>query len=211
MSCSVGRYPDSSFENIGCYFKQYMQHLYETSQKLDLTQLEAAADIVVEAMTKRRIVYSCGNGGSASIASHLKCDFLKGAATGTDLQPRIEALSDPIALITAIGNDIGYDEIFSFQLRYLLEPGDVVLAVSSSGSSPNVVKALQLAKSKGNKSILFSGFDGGAGSKIADVTVYYPFANYGIVEDLHQSTMHIMAQYIRLRHLPEDVIQRVKF
>ena len=91
-------------------------------------------------------VFSCGNGGSAAIANHLQCDHLKGVRTGTDLTPRVVSLSSNIELITAISNDIGYEDVFTYQLQSQSQPGDVLIAISSSGRSPNIARALDVGQ-----------------------------------------------------------------
>ena len=102
-------------------------------------------------------------------------------------------------LITAIGNDISYEEIFRQQLVYYLQPGDAVLLVSSSGNSPNVVRACQYAKERGAPTIAFVGFKGGELKRIADYVVHVEIENYGIAEDTHQSFMHVLTQYLKLK------------
>jgi len=122
-------------------------------------------------------VYSCGNGGSAAIANHLQCDFLKGAQTDTELLPRVVSLSSHLELITAIANDIAYDEVFAYQLRTLARPGDVLLTISSSGNSENIVRAVQWARDNRVGSIALTGFDGGRSATLAD-----PFAQLALPE-----------------------------
>ena len=105
--------------------------------------------------------------------------------------------------MTAIANDIGYDEIFSYQLVSLARPGDVLIAITSSGESPNIVKALEAAKASRVRTIAMTGFKGGRAAEMADITLHVDAHNYGVIEDAHQSLMHILAQYVRHRHLEE--------
>jgi phosphoheptose isomerase len=156
-------------------------------------------------------LYVCGNGGSASISNHLACDHSKGAQTDTDLRPKVVSLSTNMETITAIANDISYDEIFVYQLRTLAEKGDVLLTISSSGDSENVVRAAQWAKENGLDVISFTGFEGGRTAELATVNLHVDGDNYGVVEDVHQGLMHILAQYIRLGRMEEAVIRERKF
>jgi phosphoheptose isomerase len=165
--------------------------------------IEDAANLIEATIKSDGIIYVCGNGGSAAIANHLVCDCQKGISTNTNLMPRIVSLASNVPIITAIANDIGYEDIFSHQLKNFIRPNDILLTISSSGNSPNVKNAIVLAQEKGNKVISFCGFDGGY-SKKADVCVHVQEDNYGIVEDCHQSVMHMIAQNIRYKNLVND-------
>ncbi len=114
-------------------------------------------------------------------------------------------------MITAIANDISYDEIFVYQLQTLAEPGDVLLTVSSSGDSENVVRAAQWAKDQGLEVIAFTGFEGGRTAKLATINLHVSGDNYGVVEDTHQGLMHILAQFIRQNRMDESMIRERKF
>lgn len=208
----VHLFPQKSYQNIQDYYQDYLRTLVEIGTSLDLVQLDQAAKILAEAMRGRKCIYTCGNGGSAAIANHFQVDYSKGIATHTELEPKVFSLSGEMSTLSAIANDIGYDEVFSYQLERKLEPGDVVLAISSSGNSPNIVRALEVARKKGNATILLSGFEGGKAKEHSDVCIYYPVANYGVVEDLHHVSMHILAQFIRMNHLqPEQKIDSMRF
>ena len=116
-------------------------------------------------------IFSCGNGGSASIANHMQCDHVKGIRTTTDLSPHVFSLSSNVELLTAIANDTGYEDIFVYQLQSQSEPGDVLVAVSSSGRSPNIVQAFTWARDHGLRTIAVTGFDGGA-ARVAEISVH---------------------------------------
>ena len=178
---------------------------------IDLTEVDRAAQILLEAYTRRACVFACGNGGSAAIANHLQCDHLKGVRTETDLSPRVVSLSTSMELLTAIANDIGYEEVFAYQMQSQSRPGDVLVAVSSSGGSPNIVRALQWARDHDVRTIALTGFQGGEARRIAEVAVHVASTNYGIVEDLHQTVMHAMAQYIRQSRMTADAIATTTF
>jgi phosphoheptose isomerase len=194
-------FPERLYENAGHYCDQYFNLMSGAAARIDRTQLQRAAQLIEHAARHQATIFACGNGGSAAIANHLACDCLKGIRADTGLKPRVISLSAGIELITAIANDMSFEEIFSFQLESLAKPGDVVMAISSSGRSPNIVKALSWAKENGLDSISMTGFDGGPAASIADVNLHVQAENYGIVEDLHQSLMHMLAQYVRHRNL----------
>ena len=175
-------------------------------RRIEPAALDRAAAILLEAYTSGAAVFSCGNGGSASIANHLQCDHVKGVRTTTDLAPRVVSLSTNVELLTAIANDMGYEDVFVYQLQSQSAPGDVLIAVSSSGRSPNIVRALTWARDHGLRTIALTGFDGGAARTVAEVTIHVDGANYGIVEDLHQAIMHALAQYIRQSRMTADAI-----
>ena len=137
-----------------------------------------------------------GNGGSAAIADHLCCDLVKG--THVDGHPTIEvgSLTSNVALYSAIANDFGFENVFSTQIKFLGKEGDVLIAISSSGNSANIIQAVESAHALGMTSIGLSGFKGGPLKENAHIPLHVDAQNYGIVEDAHQSMMHILAQFI---------------
>jgi D-sedoheptulose 7-phosphate isomerase/D-glycero-D-manno-heptose 1,7-bisphosphate phosphatase len=156
-------------------------------------------------------VFSCGNGGSASIANHLQCDHTKNIGKSTDLLPRVLSLSVNVEVLTAIANDHAYQDVFTHQLRSQARPGDVLVAVSSSGRSANIVTALRWARDHGLHTIALTGFDGGEARTTADVCVHVDGTNYGVIEDLHQTIMHALAQYIRQSRMTPAAISSSVF
>ena len=161
---------------------------------------------LLEAYMRGARMFSCGNGGSASIANHVQCDHVKGVRTTTDLTPQVLSLSTNVELLTAIANDLGYENVFVYQLQSQSGPGDVLMAVSSSGRSANIVRALEWARDHGLRTIAITGFDGGAARAVAEVSLHVECTNYGIVEDLHQAIMHALAQYVRHSRMTADAI-----
>ncbi len=140
------------------------------------------------------------------------CDCVKGIRTDSTLKPQVVSLSSNIEIITAIGNDIGYDQIFRFQLESLAHPGDLLIVISSSGGSPNIVTALEWAKENGVTSIAMTGFSGGKSRELADISLHAEADNYGIIEDLHQSLMHLLAQYTRQKQITDPArLPEIKF
>lgn len=204
-------FPGSKFGDAGSYAIAYFSKIKDAAATTDMEKLRQAANILSKVYSDGGMVYSCGNGGSAAIANHLVCDHCKLVQSDTNLTPRIVSLSATIEMITAIGNDISFDEIFVYQLRSLAKPGDALITISSSGDSENIVRATRWAKENGLSVISMTGFSGGRSAEIADVNLHIAADNYGIIEDVHQSLMHILAQYIRQAHMDEDLINQRKF
>ena len=204
-------FPGSKFGDAGSYAIAYFSKIKDAAATTDMEKLRQAANILSKVYSDGGMVYSCGNGGSAAIANHLVCDHCKLVQSDTNLTPRIVSLSTTIEMITAIGNDISFDEIFLYQLRSLAKPGDALITISSSGDSENIVRATRWAKENGLSVISMTGFSGGRSAEIADVNLHIAADNYGIIEAVHQSLMHILAQYIRQAHMDEDLINQRKF
>jgi len=205
-------FPDERISDAGSFANAYFQQLAAAAATVESSAVEAAARLIESRSRDDKMIFSCGNGGSAAIANHLICDCLKGVRTGSTLHPRVHSLSASIETITAVGNDIGYDDIFVYQLESLSKPGDVLIAISSSGESPNIVKALTRAREMDVATIAMTGFSGGAAASIAGISLHVQGQNYGIVEDIHQSLMHILAQHLRYMHLEdESALGRIKF
>jgi phosphoheptose isomerase len=125
---------------------------------------------------------------------------------GTDLTTRVFSLSTNIELFSAIANDHGYEAVFEYQLQSMARPGDVLLAVTSSGRSPNILRALEWANAHGMRTIALTGFSGGGARELAAVPVHVDSDNYGVVEDAHQACMHLLAQYVRQSRMPADAV-----
>ncbi|MEK9672138.1 MAG: SIS domain-containing protein [Rhodospirillaceae bacterium] len=204
-------FPDEKFPGIGAFFDAYADTLGRAAASVDRRALARAESILTAAYENGNAVYACGNGGSAAISNHLICDHLKGAQTDTDLRPRVISLSATVETITAISNDISYHDVFAYQLRTLARAGDVLVTISSSGDSENIVRAAQWAKENGVRVIAMTGFGGGRSAELADVNLHVAGDNYGIVEDVHQSLMHVLAQYIRMARMDAQTIKDRKF
>src|SRR6516162_3147935 len=140
------KFPGAPYATAAAYFDAYTEEMSRAGKTIDSAALDRAASVLLEAYLRGARIFSCGNGGSASIANHMQCDHVKGIRTATDLSPHVLSLSANVELLTAIANDTGYENIFVYQLQSQSEPGDVVVAVSSSGRSPNIVSALTWAR-----------------------------------------------------------------
>lgn len=204
-------FPDQFFTGVGPFADAYFAELAKAAASVDRGALTRAAAILDKANTSRQVVYACGNGGSAAISNHLHCDHLKGIQTDTQVKPKIVSLSATIETITAIANDISYADVFVYQLRTMADAGDVLITISSSGDSENVVRAAEWAKANGVAVISMTGFSGGRTAKLADVNLHVDGDNYGVIEDVHQSLMHIMAQYLRMSHMDPAHVKERKF
>ena len=204
-------FPDSKYSDIAAYCDDYFQQTKTAAAGVDRQRLAEAAELLEAAYQRGATLYVCGNGGSAAIANTFVCDHAKLIQTDTNLVPRVVSLSANIPMMTAIANDISYDDVFVYQLRTSARHGDVLLSVSSSGDSENVVKAAAWARQNKLEVIAFTGFNGGRGGELASVHVHVEADNYGVIEDTHQSLMHILAHFIRQNRMSEDLIAARKF
>jgi phosphoheptose isomerase len=208
---TAAKFPVAPFASAGAYFTGYAKELARASETIDPMAMDHAAEILIEAYTSGARMFCCGNGGSASIANHMQCDHVKGVRNTTDLTPRVLSLSTNVELLTAIANDISYADVFVYQLQSQAVPGDVLIAVSSSGRSQNIVDAIAWARGNGLRTIAITGFGGGAARTTAEVAIHADSTNYGVVEDLHQAVMHALAQYVRQSRLSADDIADTVF
>jgi phosphoheptose isomerase len=186
------------------YARAYQERFARAVQEWDLAALERLTAVLESARASGATVHIAGNGGSAAIANHAECDCSKG--TYVDGQPPLmtRSLSANTSVMTALGNDIGYEWIFERQVRYYARPGDVVVLVSSSGNSPNVVQACKTARELGLTTVALVGFRGGALAGLADHVVHIPVDHYGIVEDMHQACIHLVTTYLRATWEPSS-------
>jgi phosphoheptose isomerase len=204
-------FPQQVYAHGGSFLAGYRDALFEAWRSIDGQSVSQAAVTLEAAIQGGHTVFACGNGGSAAISNHLLCDFLKGVQTDTGLQPRVISLAAHLELITAIANDISFDEVFAYQLRTMANVGDVLLTISASGNSENIVRALRSAREKGMRTIALTGFDGGRSAELADVNLHVRARNYGIIEDVHQSLMHGLAQFLRHQAMPTELIAQRLF
>jgi len=190
------------------FFKSYFNNLRLVINNIDLNKLLSIAIFLEKKITNSNTIFVAGNGGSASIANHSLCDFNKGIkfSSKKKLKPKFISLSNSIETITAISNDINYNEIFANQLESYSKKGDCLICFSSSGQSKNIINAIRFAKNKKIKTILFQGF-GTLNKKISpDYYINLRFKNYGITEDIFQSIIHILSQYIRSKFVSKNFI-----
>ena len=171
--------------------ENYLSRLANALKDLPREPVQKTIDILREARKNKKMIFLFGNGGSASNTSHIVNDLIKNCRTSGQPDFRILSLNENTATMTAYGNDYGYDTVFEGQLRSYANPGDVVLAMSTSGNSPNVIKALQAAKEMGLTSIGFTGTTGGKMKELVDVCVHAPSSWAGVIEDVGIVLGHI--------------------
>ena len=170
----------------------YIQKEIEVLKSLDIDAIDAAMNMLREALDAKKNIYIFGNGGSAATASHFTNDFNKGISERSEKKFRFVCLNDNIATIMAIANDISYEEVFRFQLRGRLSQGDLVIAISGSGNSKNVINAVEYAREQGNKVIGLTGYDGGKLKPLSDVSLHVAVDDMQITEDVHMVFDHLM-------------------
>lgn len=183
-------------EDLNLYLKNYVNNLSKSILNLDNNELKKATKLILDKIKKNNTIFVCGNGGSAAIANHYVCDYIKFFRDRTEFKPKIISLSNNLETITAIANDISYDQVFKYQLESLANKNDLIIVISSSGNSKNIIELLKFSKKKKIKTIGFSGFDGGYLKKNCTVSIHLNAGNYGISEDGHHVLMHIIMQYI---------------
>jgi phosphoheptose isomerase len=201
---SPASFPTKSYADPADYLDAYAEMIAAGWRSVDRAAVRRASEILNSAYQDGRQVFACGNGGSAAIADHLENDHLKGIHRDTDLSPQVRSLASNISLLTAIANDFGYDEVFAFPLARLSRAGDVLMTISASGNSPNIVKAIECANARGLTNIALTGFDGGRARQLAQISLHVDVGNYGVVEDIHQGLMHVLAQFIRQSRIDPD-------
>lgn len=177
--------------------RAYADAMIEQLGRLDNAAVERYAHALFEAWRDGRQVFLFGNGGSAFTASHHVMDYVKTAAVPGRKRLRAFSLNDNFGVTTAVGNDLSYDDTLSYPLESYAKKGDIAVAISCSGNSPNVVKAAQWAKANGLTLVSLTGFKGGKIGEMADIHIHVPSDNYGVIEDLHMSVGHIAAQMLK--------------
>lgn len=175
-------------EKIG----QYIEVEKKVLDSLSVEEINKVMNVMESARLSQKRIFICGNGGSASTASHLECDFNKGISYDQEVKYDIECLSDNVPMMMAIANDIGYDDIFVVPLRNKLKEGDIVIGISGSGNSENVIRALSYANEIGAETIAFTGYDGGKLRKLAKYNIHVAVDNMQITEDVHLVLNHMM-------------------
>lgn len=187
------------------FLENYKAQIEWSLDSLDTRNFLDIVELITNTHLARGQLFVAGNGGSAAIAEHFSCDHSKGVGSNTSYFPKVYSLTSNVSLLTAYANDIDYSKVFSEQLVNFADAGDLLLVISASGNSPNIIEALTTAKMLGMKTISFTGFDGGEAKKLADLNIHIPANNYGVVEDCHQIVMHMLAQYIRTKDTLVDI------
>lgn len=174
------------------YIASYVDSEIKVLQALDIEAINTVMNVLETAYHEGRTIYIFGNGGSSATASHYQNDFNKGISEHLEKKFNFCCLNDNIATLMAVANDIGFEEVFRFQLTGHIKEGDLVIAISGSGNSKNVLNAAEYAKQQGNKVIGVTGFDGGKLAKMADYSLHVPVDSMQITEDVHMFFDHLM-------------------
>ena len=184
-------------------YKNYLSYLKKGIDKIDLIKIQKIENIIFNKLKKNKKIFVCGNGGSASIANHFLCDFNKGIkiSSKTKIKPKIISLSNNIETLLAVANDISFKKIFSFQLDNYYTKGDIVILLSCSGSSPNILDVLKYCEKRKIFTISLTGFAKKNIQSKANLNLNFEIYNYGISEDLFQIIMHMLSQSIRLKFI----------
>jgi D-sedoheptulose 7-phosphate isomerase len=176
--------------------KKYLQLLEKKLSALNIPQINQAVNIIKAAYDNGNTVFTMGNGGSGTTASHIACDFNKGASANLARKFKVMCLNDNVPSLSAIANDISYDAIFKEQLKNFLRPGDVVIGISVSGNSKNIIRAIEYANRNGAVTIGFCGFDGGKLKKTAKYSIHIKVDDMKVTEDIHSIISHIMMEML---------------
>lgn len=172
--------------------REYIALEKETLDKLDINAINDAINLLMSAYEGKHTIYIFGNGGSSATASHYQNDFNKGISEYVENKFRFVCLNDNVPTIMAIANDIGFEEVFRFQLRNKLEEGDIIIAISGSGNSTNVINAVEYAKEQGNRIIGLTGFHGGKLKELADISLHADVMSMQVTEDIHMIFDHMI-------------------
>lgn len=184
---------------IESYLDEYLARLQSTISELPRDRIAALGETLFRAYRNSKQVFILGNGGSSSTASHMAADLAKNTIGPNMKRFRIMSLNDNAAIMTALANDLGYENVFSEQLTNLIQAGDVLIVVSASGNSPNVLKAMRYARSCSAEVVGMLGFGGGKAAELSDIALIIPSDHYGVVEDLHLIVNHILVDYFKAR------------
>ena len=179
--------------NMSESIEQYRERVLSAYQAVDLAPVQQFIDLLKKARSEGNTVFTAGNGGSAATASHFATDLSKGASYQKPTRFRVVALTDSISTISAYANDVSFDVVFAEQLTNLAQPGDILVTISGSGNSPNILAAQNRAKELNVTSVAMTGFAGGKSGDLADVHIKTPSDHMGRIEDLHMSLCHMIA------------------
>jgi D-sedoheptulose 7-phosphate isomerase len=173
----------------------YKNDVLKAIESVDLEKVDRAIDLLRQARRQGRHIFVCGNGGSAATASHFVCDVLKGCSFNRSERFRILALNDSLPTLTAYSNDVSYECAFAEQLKNFAQPGDVVIAISGSGNSPNVLRAIEYGNSIGCRTLALTGRDGGKLGPLAELNIQVSNPHMGRIEDCHMIVLHMICYY----------------
>lgn len=186
------------------FFQSYSMKINQAVQQINFEKLSLLSDCLWDALQSKRQVFLCGNGGSAANAIHIANDFIYGVSKNSHAAIKVHALTANQSVVTCLANDISYDEIFSYQLEALGQKDDILIALSGSGNSPNIIKVMQTAKMMGMKAFAILGYDGGRCLEIADNSIHIPINDMQISEDMQLVVSHMIMQWLRQRLISDS-------
>ncbi len=189
--------------NLSQYLRSYSERVGQAVQSVSPEKMDLVLSVLKDKLLHGSHIFSAGNGGSAAIAAHLCCDWVKGTRMEGEPSLKVHSLMENTSMLTALANDMSYEEAVSEQLKIYARSGDAVVLISCSGNSPNIVRAAQTARSMDIDVISLTGFDGGKLMSLSDINLHVAVQNYGMVEDCHQQLMHVLAQYLYLWRVKE--------
>ncbi len=198
------KFPNKKYFSCRDFYIDYNNKLSQTFKDNHFDELVKITKFLEKKIRAKNQIFVCGNGGSASIANHFLCDFNKGIKLSSKykLIPKVISLANSVELITAISNDISFNEIFKHQLENLGNRNDIIFIFSSSGKSPNILEVVKLANKRKIDIVSIIGFgDSNYLKKISRFYINLNTKNYGLTEDLFQSIMHMISQFLRMKHL----------
>lgn len=206
------KFPNKKYNNIKNYKNDYHSYLIKGFNSINVNKLNQVTKILEKAYkNKKNKVFVCGNGGSAALANHFACDHQKILNETKKLKPFLISLSSNSALMTAISNDNKYECVFSDQINQIGKKSDILITISSSGSSKNIINAIKSAKKIGIQTISLTGFSGGLSKKISDINIHIESDNYGIIESLHHTIMNLISQFLKNKYFSLSKIKSRKF
>ena len=206
------KFPNKKYNDIRTYKNDYHSYLIKGFNSINVKKLNQVTKILEKAYkNKKNKVFVCGNGGSAALANHFACDHQKILNETKKLKPFLISLSSNSALMTAISNDNKYECVFSDQINQIGEKSDILITISSSGSSKNIINAIKSAKKIGIQTISLTGFSGGLSKKISDINLHIESDNYGIIESLHHTIMNLISQFLKNKYFSLSKIKSRKF
>ncbi len=182
--------------NLTGQIENYLEVLRQATHRLDLDAIGELVRLLEDCMDKDVHIYVFGNGGSASTASHMVCDMNKGVRSGEHRKLKFHCLNDSVSTLSAYSNDLSYDCVFEEQLKNFLRPQDVVIGISASGNSTNVINAIGYARGLGAKTVGITGYDGGQLKPLVDLCIHVPVNDMQKVEDMHLVIVHIVMQLL---------------
>jgi len=186
------------------FHQSYCQKMNQAVQQINLEKLCLLSDCLWDALQSKRQVFLCGNGGSAANAIHIANDFLYGVSKNSHAAIKVHALTANQSILTCLANDISYDEIFSYQLEALAQKDDILIALSGSGNSPNIIKAIETAKNIGMRTFAILGYDGGRCLAIAEESIHISINDMQISENMQLVVSHMIMQWLRQRLLSDS-------